>query len=59
VTCSSAIHRKRIIAFQVQQWLHERATMLRYTYSTFLVKIYLRLRFLSEEIDLNNKLNKV
>lgn len=32
VTCSSALHTHRIVAFLLQQWLNESATMLRYTY---------------------------
>jgi hypothetical protein len=32
VTCSSEIHTERIAAFALQQWLHERANMLRHTY---------------------------
>jgi len=31
VTCSSAIHTERIVAFLLQMWLGERATMLCYT----------------------------
>lgn len=28
VTCGSATHTERTVAFQVKQWLHERVTML-------------------------------
>jgi hypothetical protein len=31
LTCSSTIHTERIVAFSLQLWLLERATMLRYT----------------------------
>jgi len=30
VTCTSAIHTKCIVALPLQQWLHERTTILRY-----------------------------
>jgi len=51
VTCSSTIHTECIVVFPLQQWLSERATMLRYTYipyrvlfsrlySTFLIIIF-------------------
>jgi hypothetical protein len=37
-TCrSTTIHRERIVAFPLQQWLRERAAMLRYTYNASLV----------------------
>jgi hypothetical protein len=32
VTCSSTVHRECIVAFMLQQWLCEHATMLCYTY---------------------------
>jgi len=31
-------HTQRIAAFALQQWLYERATMLRYTYIVYLVQ---------------------
>jgi hypothetical protein len=37
VTCNYRIHGERIVAFPRQQWLRERATMLRYTYIAYLV----------------------
>jgi hypothetical protein len=34
-----------LIAFQLQQWLHNRASMLRYTYIDYLVLFYLVFHF--------------
>ena len=37
VTCSSTVTTEWIFAFQLKQWLSERATMLHYTYIAYLV----------------------
>jgi len=37
VTCSSTIHTERIFAFPAQKWLHERAKIICFAYSTLLI----------------------
>jgi hypothetical protein len=37
MTCSSATHTECIVVFPLKQWLHERVTMLRYTFIAYLV----------------------
>jgi hypothetical protein len=37
VTCSTTVHAEWFVAFLFQQWLRERATMLRYKYIAYLV----------------------
>jgi hypothetical protein len=36
VTCGLTVHAEHITAFPMQQWLHKLATMLHYSYTTFL-----------------------
>ena len=37
--CRSTIHTERIVEFPLEQWLRERATVLRYTYNTFFLAV--------------------
>jgi len=38
LTCGSTTHTALIVAFPLQQWLRERATMFRYIYITYIVR---------------------
>jgi hypothetical protein len=48
VTFSSEIHTERIVALQLQQWLQERATLLRHTTLSSLFIIFVNLLYTEE-----------
>ena len=44
MTCNSTIYSESTVLYTLQQWLHERATALRYTYFAYLVLFSIEIR---------------